>query len=378
MSVAVTGGTVMEGFGRANAGNWFVRYLLLACLMLLSPMVTAAKVSDLYQVDVPVNGQERTERDQAVSRAMSEVLVRVTGQRKALAHPAIKAELKRATNYLQGYSYSREEKGGQKQLLLMTSFDEQAITRLLREKGLAIWGGNRPTTLIWLAIQDGTRREIQGSGSNTALQGKINKVLDQRALPVIFPVMDFEDNLAISAVDVWGLFSSKLSSASSRYGSESVLGGRLAVKDTAAGRRYNGRLVLLFRNQRFDANIENLSAGGVALAMADLVGTTLSGHYAVTSGDGSAKLVLVISDISDTRAYAGAIAYVEGLTAVREATVRKVAGNQLELELTIDGTVDQLSDSIALERRLQQVASDIKPVSGSGQRYLHYRWQGRR
>ena len=229
---------------------------------------------------------------------------------------------------------------------------------------------------MWLAIDEGGRRQIQSSSRSTALTENMEQAFDHRALPLIFPVMDFEDNLVISAVDVWGLFSSKLMEASVRYGSESVLGGRLSVRKTEKGERYNGRLVLLFRNQRFDANIEDLSARGVALAMADLVGNTLSRHYAVTSGS-SENPILRIDGAGTTKAYAGAIAYVEGLTAVRDVMVKRVIGDQLELELTIDGTVDQLSDSIALERRLQRIESDVQPVTGSGQSYLHYRWRGR-
>ena len=382
MSVAVMGNTVMkntvmENVSRTRAGITSGLVLLLACLLLLSSVVFATQVRDLYQVEVSVSGQGKTERDKAASRAMSEVLIRVTGQRKTLSHPAIKTELKRATSFLQGYSYRREEVDGKRQLILMTSFDEQAIIRLLRANGLGVWGDNRSTTLMWLAVQQGSRREIQGSGTHSELQRQINRVFEQRALPVIFPMMDFEDNLLVSAVDIWGLFSSKLTEASARYGSESVLGGRMTMTGTVKGKRYNGRLMLLFRNQRFDANIDDLSAEGVALALADLVGTTLSGHYAVTSGS-SEKPVLVIDNVADTKAYAGVIAYVERLTAVRDVAVRKVAGSTLELELNIDGTVEQLSDSIALERRLQRENSNVQPVSGSDQDYLYYGWQGNR
>ncbi|UYM16837.1 DUF2066 domain-containing protein [Endozoicomonas euniceicola] len=350
--------------------------LLLACslLFLLPQLSMASQVNDLYQVEVPVSGQDSDDRRQATFRAMSEVLVRVTGQRQTLSNPAVKRALQKATNYLQGYSYHRDEVDGQRQLMLVTQFNDKAITRLLRDNGLGIWGENRSTTLMWLAVDDGGRRQIQSSGKSTELSENIGQVFDHRALPLIFPVMDFDDNLTISAVDVWGLFSSKLTEASVRYGSESILGGRLSVSKTEKGERYNGRLVLLFRNQRYDASIEALSARGVALAMADLVGNTLSRHYAVTAGS-SENPIMRIDGTGTTKAYAGAIAYVEGLTAVRNVMVKRVSGDQLELELTIDGTVAQLSDSIALERQLQKVEPNRQPVGGES--YLHYRWRGR-
>lgn len=372
-SVAKAKNLQCTGGSSLRAGGLML--VLLIGWLLVPQWAAASRVNQLYRMEVPVESQSASERNRAVSRSMSEVLVKVTGQRQSLSHPAVKDALRKATSYLQGYSYRRDEVGGQRQLMLLTHFDESAISRLLRDNQIGIWGGKRPTTLMWLAMDKRGRRQIQNSGHSTELTQKIGQVFGQRALPLIFPVMDFEDSLVISAVDVWGLFSGKLMEASARYGSESVLGGRLSVSKTEKGERYNGRLVLLFRNQRFDATIEDLSARGVALAMADLVGNTLSGHYAVTSGS-SDNPILRIDGTGSTKAYAGAIAYVEGLTAVREAAVKRVVGDQLELELTIDGTVEQLSDSIALERMLMRVESG-ESLTGSGQSYLHYRWRGR-
>ncbi|AMO57133.1 DUF2066 domain-containing protein [Endozoicomonas montiporae] len=363
----------MSGLTRQS---WMLVVCLLLSAVLMPGQSQASRGNDLYQVEVPVDSQGSSDRNRATSRAMSEVLVRVTGQRQTLSNPAVKSALQKATGYLQGFSYRRDEADGQRQLMLVTQFDEKAISQLLRSNGLGIWGGNRSTTLMWLAIDDAGRRQIQSSGSPSLLSESINQVFEQRALPLIFPVMDFDDNLAISAVDVWGLFSSKLTEASVRYGSESILGGRLSVRKTEKGARYNGRLMLLFRNQRFDASVDDLSARGVALAMADLVGNTLSRHYAVIAGN-SENPILLIDGTGSTPAYAAAIAYVEGLTAVRNVMVKRVLGDQLELELTIDGTVDQLSDSIALGRQLQKLESNDQSVTGSGESVLHYRWRGR-
>ena len=383
MSLAVMASCMVKGLKfsgspvlKVSRQTWTLMACLLLSAMLMPVPSQASRISDLYQVEVPVDGQGSSDRSRATSKAMSEVLVKVTGQRQTLSNPAVKSALRKATSYLQGYSYRRDEVDGQRQLMLVTRFDDKAITRLLRDNGLGIWGGNRSTTLMWLAIDEGRHRQIQSSGRPSPLSESIDQVFEQRALPMIFPVMDFDDNRAISAVDVWGLFSSKLTEASSRYGSESILGGRLSVTRTDKGERYNGRLMLLFRHQRFDASIDDLSAKGVALAMADLVGNTLSRHYAVTAGS-SENPVLRIDGTGTTGAYASAIAYVEGLTAVRKVMVKRVLGDQLELELTIDGTVDQLSDSIALERRLQRVESDVQLVTDSGESYLHYRWRGR-
>ncbi|MGI9275961.1 MAG: DUF2066 domain-containing protein [Endozoicomonas sp.] len=354
--------------------NLLTLVVLKLCLLALCPQtLLASQVSSLYRVEVPVNSQAEVERQQAMNRGMAEVLVKVTGQRQVLSEPVVKTALRRATTYVRGFGYKREDTEEGRQLLLDVSFDETAVTRLLRENRLGIWGQNRPATLAWLAVDKGGRRSILRSGVNVGVQLEMNRMFELRALPLIFPLMDFEDEMSVSPVDIWGLFSDKLRSASQRYGSESVLGGRLTVSSSENGDRYSGRLVLMFRNQRYDAEITDLGSEGLSRAMADLVGNTLSRHYGVTSGIQSENPIMSVDGVLSTRDYARVVSYLEGLTAVRNVSVRKLSGARIELELSIDGTVSQLVDSIALERKLVRPSGDSNlPVN-----QLNYHWRGR-
>ncbi|WP_172806806.1 DUF2066 domain-containing protein [Endozoicomonas arenosclerae] len=321
---------------------------------------------ELYRVGVPVSNQGTEERGKAMSRALSEVLVKVTGQRSTLNNSGIKTSLKKAAGLVQSFSYERRDSESGQQLLLQVRFDEAAVNRLLRENGLGIWDSNRPDTIVWLAIEKQGRRQILRELTESPLVSDLKRVMVSRSLPLTFPLMDFEDSTNISEVDVWGLFSDKLGQASARYGSEAVLAGRLS-EDRG---RYNGRIVLLFRNQRFDATVTDLSAEGLALAVADLVGNTLSRHYAVRSGGSSVNPVLEVDGVASTRDYAGVVNYLKGLTAVRDVTVVKVSGNKIKLELAIDGTLNQLSDAIALGRNLRATGEDELSQT------LKYRWLG--
>ena len=375
MSLAVMG-AVINSVRRTNLRtvNRIPLVVQMVCLLAFwSQSVSATQVSSLYRVEVPVNSQADVVRQQAMTRGLAEVLVKVTGQRQVLSEPEVKGALKRATTYVQGFGYKREDTEEGRQLLLDVSFDETAVTRLLRENGLGIWGENRPATLAWLAVDRGGRRTILRNGAGDGVQLEMNRMFEQRALPLIFPLMDFEDEMSVSPVDIWGLFSDKLWKASQRYGSESVLGGRLAVSTDETGDRYSGRLVLIFRNQRYDAEITDLGPEGLSRAMADLVGNTLSRHYGVTSGIQSENPVMSVDGVLSTSDYARVVSYLEGLTAVRNVSVRKLSGTRIELELFIDGTVSQLIDSIALERKLVRASGDSYLPAD----LLSYRWRGR-
>ena len=126
--------------------------------------------------------------------------------------------------------------------------------------------------------------------------------------------------------------------------------------------------------------VNGLDAVAVSQLAADLVGTTLSRHYASnTTNTASGKTLLVVKDISSLKDYAALNKYLERMTAIRDASVRRVAGTTVELELVIDGSESQLVDSLALDRNLRAVSPASQRVRGTGApsttpSALVYRW----
>ncbi|WP_257274952.1 DUF2066 domain-containing protein [Endozoicomonas sp. SESOKO4] len=344
--------------------SWLIFTLVLA---LFSSQLFAAQMSGLYRVGIPVSSQGSEEREAGIKRALSEVLVKVTGQRSTLNNKGVVQSLRNASALVQSFSYERLDTVSGEQLLLQVSFDEAAVNRLLRQNGLGIWGSSRPDTIVWLAIERQGERQILKEVPDSPLVSDLERVMAARSLPLTIPLMDFEDSATISDVDVWGLFSGKLVQASARYGSEAILGGGRLSEIRG---RYNGRMVLIFRNQQFDATVTDLSAEGLALAIADLIGNSLSRHYAVLSGGSSVNPMLEVEGIASTQDYAGLIKYLKGLTAVRDVMAVKVGGNKIQLELLIDGTLSQLSDAIALGRKMRAMGAD------EANKTLKYRWLG--
>ncbi len=352
--------------------------LILAVLLALPQWTVAAKVEGLYRDEIPVSGQGEREREQAVSRALGDVIVKVAGQRQPLSNPKIRAAMDSPSSYIQGFGYQKQSSESGSQQVLQVAFNEQAVNNLLRQAGVAIWGVSRPTTLMWLAVDDGIGRDILKSGAE--LPSVMEVQFRNRGLPMTLPLMDFEDSTAVSTVDVWGLFTSRLVDASRRYGAEAVIAARL----NQSGERYNGRITLIFRGERSDISIENMVAAGVSQKTADLLGNALSSHYAVFEGEVNSKPVLVVEGISNVNDYAALTDYLEGLTAVRDLSVRKVKGSTVELELSIDGSVDQLSDSLALGRKLvtdseggfnRSAGTQLSGQTGFGKgAVLKYRW----
>ena len=348
----------------------FVLFFSLLCLVGLSSNALAAKVANLYKQEILVNSQNEQERQDAMSQALTNVVIKVAGQRDALALPRVRTAVQKPASYVQSYSYRRDDQDDQRRQYLQITFDRASVNRMLREADAAIWGTNRPTTLMWLAVEDQEGRQVLSSGAE--LPQVMEGHFDTRGIPVILPLMDFEDSLNVSAVDVWGMFTDKLEIASRRYGAEAILAGRLLKQ----GERYHGRLTLLFRDERYQAEINDLVAAGVASVASDLVARNLAKHYAVTSSDLNEKAMLVIENVSTVEDYAALTNYLDKLTAVREVSVYKIRGSVIELELSIDGSSAQLSDALALGHALKAMPLPVDTAESELQQRLYYRWNG--
>lgn len=343
-------------------------FCIVGVIATLPASLWAGQTSDLYKTELPIVSQSEESKTIAMKEALSNIFVKVTGEILSLANDTVKKAINEPNLYLKGYSYRKDTTSSQQ--FIQITFVEEAVNRVLREAGLAIWGANRPTILTWLAIDDTGKRSIQIGGTTEPLIMELEKRFTARSLPLIFPLLDFEDSQRVSPVDVWGLFTNKLTQASKRYNADAILAGRLSVNSG----KYNGRLSLVFRGKRQDVDITNQNHEQLSLVAADLAGSILSRHYAVASLDAKESTVLVIEQVNSTKDYSNVVNYLEGLTAVRSVNVRKIAGSQLELELSIDGYSNQLTDAIALGRRLKPVKSSEKIRAPEKRTTLNYRW----
>ncbi|MFB0912046.1 MAG: DUF2066 domain-containing protein, partial [Glaciecola sp.] len=106
---------------------------------------------------------------------------------------------------------------------------------------LNVWGKRRPSGLLWLAIEDDVSKEkslVTLSSSSQYLE-TIEQVAYDRGVALIMPIGDLTDSMNITALDVWGLFSSSIFNKSVRYGTNYVIGARVGsvFDDFSAGEK---------------------------------------------------------------------------------------------------------------------------------------------
>jgi hypothetical protein len=190
-------------------------------------------VGNLYEAIIPVSGQGAQSRAEGIRNAFLRVMVKVSGDRGLPGNPDVSAITERASAYVQQYRYMAMETSGAEgpaesaDRLLWVRFDERAVNRLLRESGVPVWGGTRPSILVWLGEEKGTRRDLLSVEQEPQLKRYLNHVGHTRGLSFVWPLMDLEDRNAIQVSDLWGGFEENIRRASARYQPDVVLVGRM-------------------------------------------------------------------------------------------------------------------------------------------------------
>ena len=328
------------------------------CCFVVATGALAARVENLYAVDVDQGQTASGDLDKAFDQALKQVLVRVTGSRSIAADASTVKAFGDPSALVQQY---RIDPAG----TVWVSFDQVAIRRVLDQLGQPVWGEERPATLVWLVMDAGSgKREILAAGSNLAdlpervdLEGDdriaahestVRDILldsaDARAMPLMLPLVDSEELTTISVSDIWGGFTEAILAASERYGADAVLVGRARV---FSSERMDVRWTLLVDQERYDWE-GNVASGPDNLA--DFFAARLA-----RSAGPEQRIVLQVDGVDDLDAYGRLSAYLAAIEVVDEFTVDRVDGSEILFSLSVRGDLDLLMRIIALQRVLQLV-----------------------
>ena len=345
--------------------------LLVACLFSIVQVGYTEPVNDLYTTVVEIEAQSDAQLRKAAREGLATVFIRVSGNRSVLNHAEIRQALRNARTYLNQFSYQTDEKEGVSHLSVVLEFEEALLTKVLRRAGLPIWSADRPTVLVWLALDDGDSKQLANPEAFQELIDQMRSQAKRRGLALKLPLMDLEDNLALGAEQLWQLNSPAIVQASQRYQPDSILIGKLSRLTSG---RWLGQWQYRFADRKiaFDGAADDLNqfvADGF-----DQVAELQADVYAIVPVKTSSEGVIIeLTNIDSFTDYARAITYLESLAAVEHANLMSLQGEQLVLRLVAEGQLEQLEKAIALGKKLrQQTVSNNSdyPVA------LSYQWLG--
>jgi hypothetical protein len=335
-----------------------MRSLLTVPLLLLICSLSAygaANVQNLYDVQVDVVDEGEQSRSEALKTGFKQVLIRVSGSLAVVNNEGIKQAINAPTPYVHTYRYQRIANGGERKLKLIASFNRSQVTNLLNQNGIQVWGQRRPTTIVWMAIDDGRNRSIVSRTGNQIPKLELLRAAKLRGIPLVFPTMDQTDQQAVRFTDIWGGFDDAIRSASRRYNADAQLVGRIY----RAGNNWTARWTLTIKRNRHSwqssspdiSVVMSAGANGATDKIAKIVEKTDT-EVPVISDSSSSSVLVSVANITGLPSF---IAVQKQFAALKKQGAIKTAR---VVEITSDRVV------FAIESRSGSEASAIRQAMG--------------
>jgi hypothetical protein len=339
--------------------------LLILSLFLLSFAVPtrAIKVDSLYRGSVPVASQSALDRTQAVQSAITQVLIKVSGNSQIVNNTELKAHLNSAETLVQEFSYVSVPATNNKQPYLLTiQFDANGINQWLRDAGAPIWGQNRPLMVAWVEFEVPPRApEIISSDNTHEIAAFLKRTAEQRGLPLMLPLMDMADLNQASVKDVMEMSVPPLMNAAKRYASDALLIGRIV--QNAQGIATQWKLTL--DQEEWSWSLAGKTLSNVIPVLIDNVADTLATRYAVITTNHIQKdFMLTVTGINHYEDFAHLTRYLNHLTPVANVEILQVTeNNTILLKVSLRSTEQSFIQALSLAKKLTAVTHEANTMA---------------
>ncbi len=312
--------------------------------------LAARDVSGLYSASVTVKDRSPAERSRASAAALGEVLVKLTGNRRTPNDASARPLLGRASTLLLQYAYGHAPDGG---LTFNAQFDERVLERELEERGIGLWGKQRPDTVVFLVMDNAEGRSLVGGEAPGKLGDTLKRKAEARALPVLLPLMDIEESAALNQAKDWHGLSDGAVGLAGRYGTAAVLVGQL---HEASAQVWEVRWRLDIDGETLEWTQEGASADAIVEEGVDALGDALARRYAEPSMlAGAERVSLAVTGVRSAADYARLARYLDTLDSIQALFLRTVDNQRVVYEITARGARAALAQAIAFGHVLAPV-----------------------
>lgn len=299
------------------------------------PMRDAA----LYRADVTLLSQGDSERQAATARALSAVVIKLTGNPQAPLNPVIRRALATASGLVVesdtatvSDSEGNTAVGGMPvyRTTMTIAFDPPGVDALIAGAGLKYWTGIRPRPILWFAIDDGSGPRLV-TAAQTAVVRPLALRGIERGLRFGLPQGSAVEQAAANAI--WALDSAALAPLTARYGNDAQLLGKMyrSKSGWSAWWVLSQGGVELARWPVTQADPKQVIASG-----ADPAADAIAKRDAVYLDIGPAGTYLVdLVGVGSQEEYLRAMAYLQTLAIIRRSSVVRAEPGQLRLALEL-------------------------------------------
>lgn len=354
-------------------------FLLFVSVFCISS-VKAVSIKELYnaEIDLPVIQSEVKMLNEAFGLAVEEVLIKVSGDKNAIAGDLLEEAKKKAPTWVAQHSVSSlselmaSEGGLVPGKQIQVTFYQETIDDFLSQNSLPVWGDNRPSVLIWLANEDNGVRALSGSRSPSVELNQFALSATGVGVPIYAPLLDDVDKKNISVSDVWGFFEDKIIDASRRYQTDAVA----ALRVSNYGGHVGGNLLVLLKNGEREQFVLSGDTQAKIIDQASInLAKVFSSRYAsVRNSSAVSKVNVQVAGIKHFGAMNKVQSYLEDIGVVRNVVLVEVNDEKVEFSVEIDGDKQKLFNSISLSQLLINSPLDI--LGPNAKRVMSYQYNG--
>jgi hypothetical protein len=350
---------MMQQRGRQRLYAALCVVCLSASAALWSVPLPAATFPNLYTATVDLDAQADDPTAAAMRAAMARVLTRVTGKRGAAMDPQLAPLIDHASDYVRSYGQPQRQK-------MQVGFIEGNIEKELRSLNWPVWGDERPMTLLWIAVDlgNGDRAVLPANGTSAewspamsqymqGLTDTLERIADERGLPVALPLMDLQDLNAISFPEIWGDFDAQILAASQRYRPDAVLVARLSVSQFGTRAQWT-----LLRNGMRQVGVGTSLDDGL-----NWLADRYADEFSVVGGARTERIrVQGVESLAD---YGRVLTYLEKLSILQSVDVDSFDGDVLNLRVTTRGDQSVLRRVLTLGAVLVPASTPAEAAGGA-------------
>jgi len=329
--------------------------LFFVLILLIATQASAVDVANLYQSQSPVSSQSEEERLKAAPDILRQVILKVVGNSETLKTADLAPILAQSEQLIQQYQYHRvnsvqDDLTLPDQLEVLVSFKQSLVDKALTTLGLPIWSKSRPETIVWLAVDDGRSRSLVGANEQSTISQEINSAAQLRGLPILFPVMDLEDQSQVKFTDLSAGFYDTIELASQRYGAPLIL--MVKVETISADIvQITWNVLISGQSEQWTSRGDTVTAvtAGMNEFTNRLANRFSQRIYANTSSE---ELVLHINNVRNYADYVQVSKYLTDLQNVSDVQTSNIIGDAIELRVSFSGDITVLNRTLAVDRLL--------------------------
>lgn len=298
----------------------------------------ATRDEGLFIGETKVSGEGVDERRSAIGRALVQVLVRLTGDRRAPMAPVVRKAMLNAEALTRSVEYRDSGDavpGTPYTQSLVVQFDPSAVEALIAATGLKWWPPERPRPLLWLAIDDGRGPRLVGAQQLNVVRPLAQRGLE-RGLRFGLPAGGAVEQAAVESL--WALNAAAIAPLSGRYQTDAQLLGKLY---RAGGGGWTAEWLLTQAGIELSRwSVTELDPQRAIADGADGAADALAKRDAVAIDVGEAGVHdITITGIGSAEDYTRLMAYLQTLAVVRGLQV--VEATPASLRLRVDLAVGE-------------------------------------